>query len=162
MSKILKIALENKKPLRKCVRIIIRKNNKIVLGKRIKNDTGELICYDFIGGGVDDASSMEEAVRKECLEEVGMAVTNIQKLSVVDSQYFVLPNPERAKIYGGGEDHYFVADFQNNNKSIYNSEGDAMLFEWVTIDQAINKIKNGPESDYNPARLKALNEVKHM
>lgn len=151
---------KDNRPLRKCVRVIIRKGGKIFLGKRMR-DNGEFICYDFIGGGVEDGESMKEAVRKECLEEVGVKVGNIVDLKVVDAQYFVLPNPERAKKYAGGEDHYFLADFLAYDKTLHGSEGDAMPYIEVTVHEAIELIKNGPESDYNPARLEALGKVKN-
>ena len=147
------------RPLRKCVRVIVRKGNKIFLGKRLRKN-GEFICYDFIGGGVEENETMEEAVTKECLEEIGIRVHNIHALRVVDAQYFVLPNPERAKIYAGGEDHYFLADYLCKDDRLHGKEGDAMPYLEVTPAEAIELIKNGPASDYNPARLEALTKVK--
>lgn len=162
MKSLLRIALEDNRPLRKAVRVIIRKGNKIILGRRIKDSTGELLSYDFIGGGVDEGETMVEAVIKECLEEVGIKVGNIVELGVVDAQYFTLPNPERAKIYAGGEDNYFLADYEKKDTRLFNTEGDAMPHEYVTVDQAIRMIQHGPFSPYNAARLKALQLVKHM
>jgi 8-oxo-dGTP pyrophosphatase MutT (NUDIX family) len=162
MTRLLKMALESRKPFRKAVRVIIRKGDKIILGKRIQDATGELLSYDFIGGGVDEGESMEDAVLKECLEEVGIRVKNIQKLSVTSQLEHTFSKPERTAMYAGTEDHYFVADFDKFDKRLHGSEGDAMPHEYVTVDEAIHLIKHAPESDFNPIRLTALDEIKHL
>ena len=151
------------RPLRKAVRVLILyKDGKVMLGKRIDSVTKKLLAYDFIGGGVEEDQSMEEAVKMECLEEVGVRVKNIRKLSVVDSQRFTLSNPARAKIYSGGEDHYFSAEFDAVDNSLLGSQGDIMPHEIVPLAEAKRKILNGPDSPFNPARVSALEEVIKM
>lgn len=153
--------MTDKRGYRKCVRIVIvGHNNNILLGKKIIN--GTFIGYEFPGGGVEEEESIEEAIVKECLEEVGIKVKNIQSLGLSFKYDVEYPKPERAKLYRGGEDFWYVCEFDHSDKSLYNRDGDVLPFDWFSIDTAIRKIKDSPSSKYNPIRIEALEKVKEV
>lgn len=148
----------DKRKYRQCVRIIIVKNNKILLGQKFIN--GKFICYEFPGGGVEGNDNLEETVIKECLEEVGILVNNIKSLNIKYKYDLEYPNPERAKLYRGGEDNWFICVFYKQNKSLYNKDNDKLPYVWVTVDEAINIINNGPENSFNNIRIEVLTKLK--
>ena len=53
------------------VRAIIVENNKILLIKRIKEES---FYWTTPGGGVEDGESRDEAIKRECYEELGVIV----------------------------------------------------------------------------------------
>ena len=150
----------DKRGYRKAVRVIITDGRHILLGRKIIN--GKFVCYEFPGGGVEEGDSLEETVVKECLEEVGILVTDAKSLNMAVRWEIDFPNPERAKLYRGGEDNWFTAKKVKQDKSLHGIEGDLLPHEWVTIETAISKIKNGPESIYNEPRIEALTKVALM
>ncbi len=60
------------------ITIITRGKDEILLAKNAKTNTN---MYGLIAGFVDVAETLEEAVQRETLEEVGLQVKNIQYLS---------------------------------------------------------------------------------
>ena len=146
---------------RDCVRIIIRKGNLVLLGERLYSDN-TLMYYEFPGGGIEEGDSVEDTVKKEAMEEVGVVVDNVRSLDlhfVYDISY---TNPVRAKKYRGGEDVWYVADYVKHDHSVHGKEGDALPHVWVDINKAIDLIRKGPASKYNEARLAALEKVKKL
>ena len=148
---------KDKRWYRKCVRVAITKGDKVLLGKKIID--GKFVGYEFPGGGVEEGDSLEETVKKECLEEVGISVTNIKHLGISFKYEVNYPNPERAKLYKGGEDTWFSCEFVKFNKELHGIEGDSLPYTWETVPNAINLIKKGPESEYNRPRLEALERL---
>lgn len=147
----------DKRTYRKCVRIIICDDDEIVLGKKYIH--GKFSCYEFPGGGIEDGDDFQQTVIKEALEEVGIRVDDVQSLGLEFKYEIDYPNPERAKLYRGGVDIWYMAKFVSYDKSLLNSEGDALPYTWETIPNAVRKIKEGPKSTYNDARVAALNKV---
>ena len=143
--------------LRPCVRVIIIKKDKVLLGKKFIK--GKFVCYEFPGGGVEEGDSFEFTVVNECLEEVGVSVVNPVRLDLSFSYEVKYPDPKRAALYKGGIDHWYYATYVMEDKRLFNVEGDALPYEWVSVKEAIRKIINGPESLYNAARIEALNKV---
>ncbi len=146
---------------RPCVRIIIHKFDKVLLGERRYHD-GALMYYEFPGGGIEQNDTIEDTVKKEALEEVGVVVENVRSLGlhfVYDISY---TNPSRAKKYRGGEDVWYMADYVGTDHSVHGKEGDALPHRWVTFSEAIELIKNGPGSKYNLGRLTALRKAEEI
>jgi mutator protein MutT len=52
--------------------VIFNDNNEILL---TKTQSGSKLIYNFPGGGVDSAEGFAEALRRECLEELGVEVS---------------------------------------------------------------------------------------
>lgn len=61
-----------------CVITVITRGDEILLAKNAKTNTN---MYGLIAGFVEVAETLEEAVQRETLEEVGIRVKNIQYLS---------------------------------------------------------------------------------
>lgn len=149
------------RPYRSCVRIIIRKGNLVLLGERFYNDN-TLMYYEFPGGGIEEGDSIEDTVKKESMEEVGVVVDNVKSLDLHFIYDIGYTNPTRAKKYRGGEDVWYVADYVRDDHSVHGKEGDALPHIWVDVSKAIGMIKKGPASKYNEARLAALTKVKKL
>ncbi len=58
--------------MKKRVRAIIKKDGKLLLIKRVKQD---MTYWVFPGGGVEDGESCEQALIRECKEELGVEVS---------------------------------------------------------------------------------------
>lgn len=149
----------DKRGYRQCVRTVIIKGDLILLGRKMHSD-GSFMCYEFPGGGIEDGDTKEETVLKECLEEVGILVTDITDLHISKQYEIDYPNPARAKLYRGGQDNWFTARFVRSDKSQYNNDNDTMKFTWESIDNAIAMIKHGPQDPYNSARIEVLQSIK--
>ncbi|MCE9643564.1 MAG: 8-oxo-dGTP diphosphatase [Candidatus Andersenbacteria bacterium] len=77
----------NKKLLTLC---LIQQGDKILLGKA-KRGKGEGKWNGF-GGKVEEGEDIEDAAKREVLEECGLVVSNLEKVGVLD---FTLPEEEK-------------------------------------------------------------------
>jgi 8-oxo-dGTP pyrophosphatase MutT (NUDIX family) len=150
-----KMMSENKLPLRECVRVLVIKGSLVCLCKQIAPD-GTFTSYAFPGGGVEKGQIHEDAIKMECLEEVGLAVDNVHFLNVMDARRGQFFYGDRALKFGGNFDLYFMARYSQIDKSRYNSMNDKMEYEWVSITDAIDMIAHGPDCEFNEARIRAL------
>lgn len=155
--------MKDKRTFRKCVRIIICKEDEILLCRRF-SDKGQVNNYLFPGGGIEEDDSITETVVKECLEEVGVKVKNVRLLGLVDKYEMDNPNPERAKLFKGNEDTWCVCDFDGINDKHLGVEGDAMPYTWETKDNAIKLIKtmkfDGGGIDISSNKIRAITRLK--
>lgn len=111
---------------------IVLKGNRIALFyKRNKNE------YKLPGGKVEDGESLEEAFKREVLEETGCKVNILSKLGITEE-------------FKGNENfyqisHIFLAEVVEDTKHLHLSEKEqvdgAALF-WVSLDEAIEKVEN--------------------
>lgn len=147
----------DKRTYRQCVRIVICKDDKVLLGKKIIH--GKFVCYEFPGGGVEEDHDLVQTVIKESLEEVGIRVDDVQSLGLEFKYEIDYPNPERAKLYRGGIDIWYMAKFVQYDKSKLGDDNDELPYTWETIPHAVRMIKEGPKSEYNGPRIQALNKV---
>jgi ADP-ribose pyrophosphatase YjhB (NUDIX family) len=142
-------------PLRPAVRVIVTKGERICLCKQ--TDNGKFACYAFPGGGIEAHQDHHAAVKAECLEEVGINVTNIVSLNLIDERHGVQNFwGDWAKKYSGSKDFYYIAQYLNEDRRLFNTHGDGYEYEWLTIPEAVHRIKHGPESEFNAMRIKAL------
>ncbi len=66
------------------VKAVIRKNGRVLLVQRAKDDTMGGY-YEFPGGGVEEGESMVDTLRRELYEEVGFEeVSNVNYHSCID------------------------------------------------------------------------------
>lgn len=154
--------MTDKKGYRKCVRVIITKGSQILLGQKVLEDKRKV--YAFPGGGVEDGDTLEETVIKECLEEVGIEIKNIKSLNLIHRHdvkdgFFT---GERAKLFKGLDNNWYIAEFMKTNKKHFGIEGDDMPFIWVSPDKAITMINNGHNNDFNHGRIEAINKLKQV
>lgn len=139
---------------RPCVRVIILKEGKVLLGKRKYG--GEFKHYEFPGGGVEKGYSPEETVVKECLEEVGIRVDNIRELGYVLRYPVSFYKKEKKVNYIGNVDKWYVADYVREDRSLYGDDRDQFEYLWKAPGDAVEAINKGPRSPTNSSKLKAL------
>lgn len=142
------------KAYRHCVRVLIFKDNKVLLCTR--KDGKEIQNYEFPGGGIETNDSFEESVIKECLEEVGIRVNNVQEINLTivhDIKDLEYTSTEK---YLGNINNYARCDFVEEDKSVYNIERDALPYEWLSVSAAIKKILDGPVCVFNKDLIEAL------
>lgn len=144
------------KPLRPCVRVIVIKDSKLLIGW--KNVRGNKLPV-FPGGGIEEGNSIEEAAQQEVLEEAGVSVTDVSAIGLVAEYPGMSLGRERDKLFSGAKDTYVMAKFHRVDKSLHNSEGDAFSYTWETPAAAHRIIKNSPPSEKNEARLQAVVKV---
>lgn len=118
----------------------------------VRTKEGELRFYNLPGGCVEPGESMEEACRRETKEEVGFDITNIQPLGM---DFYNDYPPSNGK-YCGAHNVYYRATYNGSDKSVYGADGDTMAFSWVTPEEALQKLSEGPESPFNEPISKAL------
>lgn len=129
----------NKRPYRQRVELVIWKRNKILI---TINPYKGGVWYGLPGGGVD-GDDLEEAVRREALEEVGIAVKELKHtgFSSIKHGYASEGRPDRQEKYGGSETHLYEADYDKLDHSLYNKDGDAVDFVWMSSRIAYQLLK---------------------
>ena len=147
----------SKLPVRVNVEVIITKEKKVCLCKFIDLSDKTNFWYGFPGGGVEEGDSLEETAVKECLEEVGLLVKNVQDLKVTKLHPALFNKVERNAKYSGLLKHIFTAEYDNVDKSILGADGDAVKYEWVSVQEAMEKVKDN--GDWGVQRVAALNAL---
>lgn len=143
-------------PLRPNVRVIITKGDLICLG-HIKDNKGIIRNYQFPGGGVENGETPEEAVVRETLQEVALRIKNLRKLGYRTQTKHKLKGEDRAALYSGTDMCYYIAEYDGEDNSRFNEEGDGMAYEWLTPLEVWMAIEHGPYIPFNDQKLKALN-----
>ena len=105
--KLTNILWEVKKPKRKVALIVLKKNNKVLIAKRVDkpfmNNAG---MWGFPGGGIDKGETPKQAAVRECQEEIGVVPVNLRMLSKNDQFItFVGELPVKKKIKLDYEEH---------------------------------------------------------
>lgn len=67
------------------VGVIIRKNNKVLLGRR--NGKLGTQTWGFVGGHLEFMESIENCVIREVLEETSLSIKNIQFVSITNDMF---------------------------------------------------------------------------
>jgi 8-oxo-dGTP pyrophosphatase MutT (NUDIX family) len=126
--------------------------------------------WGFPGGGIESGDNSITTVKKETLEEVGIALDNIKKIKKADyimewkeDKNWNNKTLERAKTFKGSKTEYFTANFKNEDSSLYGNDKDTLEFQWVTIQEAKRNLKKKIKEFEDPkqisifkARLNAL------
>ncbi|HSW80349.1 MAG TPA: NUDIX hydrolase [Candidatus Saccharimonadales bacterium] len=129
--------------------IIISKDGKILLGKKDpKRQIYDLDCWHIPGGGVDDGETLEEGLRREMLEEVGIDINDCS-VKLVDDK----GKGEAEKILNSGEKvlakmkfNVFRVDIDKNASDVKTSLNDDLIdIKWVEIKD-LPKYKQTPPS----------------
>ncbi|MFP4478929.1 MAG: NUDIX domain-containing protein [Candidatus Izemoplasmatales bacterium] len=128
------IAFDGKKLYRRASRGIIIKDDLILMVySKVNKD------YKFPGGGVETDETVEDALKREVLEEVGGKVTNII------SQFALLTTINKETInkaydYFHMDSYYFICEIEKDlleqNLSVYENEL-SFIPKWVSIEEAI-------------------------
>ena len=123
--------------LRNAVRAVIFNEGKILLAHLEKTDE-----YKFPGGGVKDGESIEEALIREVLEEVGYKVIRMGEKIGTITEYDTAREGEQ--YYFKMISDYFMAEIENVQleQNLEDNEKDLMFKPcWIEIKEAYNKNK---------------------
>ncbi|MGB2992540.1 MAG: NUDIX domain-containing protein [Paenisporosarcina sp.] len=96
--------------------VVIVKNNKVGLIKRIRNGS---VYYVFSGGGIEDGEHPETGAKREALEELGVKVNVTEcfaKLEFNGIQYFFLTEIIEG-VFGTGQGEEYTDE--NRDRGTY-------------------------------------------
>lgn len=111
------------------VGVIIRKNGKILIGKRKGNHGGGY--WAFPGGHLEMNETIEDCARREVLEETGLNISNLKK-SIFTNDIF----PESGKHY---VTVYMVADYKGGEVKIMEPQK-CESWDWFNMDNLPNPL----------------------
>jgi 8-oxo-dGTP pyrophosphatase MutT (NUDIX family) len=127
----------------KCVprtsaRAIVKKGNLIAL-LHVRRDK----YYKLPGGGVESDETIEESLRREILEEIGCTIKITKEVGEI-IEYRSLGKMAHTS-------HCFIAEVIKEGKPEFTDFEIKHGFEvvWVTMDKAIELVKNSDPTDYN-------------
>lgn len=156
---------ESKLPLRYRVEVIIIKNDKVLL--TLVPPYPPVVTkpyFNFPGGGIETGDTPEKTVQKECLEEVGIRVKNIQKINIepfiqTHNQAFQKKTTsdrinQRGQEYSGYHTTFYSADFDKIDKSLYGHDDDEMKYKFVPVKEAVNIMKDQSKNFEDKTKLK--------
>ena len=63
---------------------VVEKDGKILMGNKTPGRGPYPDTWRLPGGGIDEGETPEEAVKREVMEEVGLTVTNVESLGIIE------------------------------------------------------------------------------
>ena len=106
---------------------ILKRDGRILLGRRAAHRKAYPLCWDVIGGRVEDGETLEEALHRELGEEIGIVPLSHEPLgSVVDNG----PRERGEAIYH----MYLVQAWTGGEPAMTNNEHTELA--WFTIEEA--------------------------
>ena len=126
---------QNELPLRLCVGIIVlNKENKVFVGKRIDNPTNK---WQMPQGGVDHGENLVNAMKRELKEETSIRSIEILKELEGWTEY-ELPDYLLGKIwrgkYRGQKQKWFIVKFLGKDEEINLKTTHPEFIEWQWLD----------------------------
>jgi 8-oxo-dGTP diphosphatase len=125
------------------VGVIVVKNNKVLLGKRIC-DPGKA-SWGFPGGHLEYGETLENCAKREVLEETGILIKNI-KLETFTNDLFVKDNKHYITLYAVAEYYSGELKLMEPNKC-----QKWKYYDWSSLPTPLFlPIKNLLKQQYNP------------
>ena len=122
--------------------VYIRKNGKVLMGKRLKGDGKDMWCPP--GGKVEMYETWEENCRRETREECGLEIENIKFLAATNDS-----TPQWGTHF---VTLHFVADWKSGEP--VDEPGKMSDWHWVSWEQLPEPLffpaRNFVDSGYNP------------
>lgn len=114
--------------MRECVAAFVVEREKILLGKRSATRRFYPDIWDVFGGHIEPNESREDALRRELLEELGIAPVEMRFLLTVDE-------PDRAANGDGVYHFYLFTAFAGEPRNLQPDEHERV--EWFEFDEAL-------------------------
>lgn len=140
-----------------CVRGLILHEDKVLLATT-RHKSGRDI-YKMPGGGVEGKETLEEALVKEVLEEVGVDISDVESMDLVTTIEGRYRDYRKHVEYDRLIEHWFTATYLKENLRLYGIEGDGMKWSWSSIKEAIRLIKTNPNSKLYVSTITALQQL---
>jgi len=132
---------------RQAVRVVVfDANNNIALIHYVPSPEFPGDCYYLPGGGVEE-ETIEEALHREALEEVGCKIENIEKIGFI-MEYM---NDKLLK----QQTHVFTADVSGGKGERQLTEDEIskkMNLVWKTLEESIALVGNNCKKDFSQLR----------
>jgi putative (di)nucleoside polyphosphate hydrolase len=116
--------------------LIINKNQEFLL---VNLRSFEDRYFAIPGGGVEEGESLEEAVYREVLEELGIGKESIEYVGKSDvplqTTYNAPKTNSEGKVYVGSERYFFGFRFVGNDKEIKLQEDEVRAYKWIPFDE---------------------------
>jgi 8-oxo-dGTP pyrophosphatase MutT (NUDIX family) len=145
---------------RRATRIVIFDDqNNVALGC-VTPENGNT-RYSMIGGGIDEGESIEQAFKREALEEAGCAIKNIKELGIIEERG--VGNETRGRFTQ--TNYCFTANVDGEKMEPQFTEEDArdgLGLVWLPIDVAISKLKDQPDGFITRKTLILLEEAERI
>lgn len=94
--------------------ILRNRHGQILVCERIQMEN----AWQFPQGGVDEGESLEEALRRELWEEIGVVPEDYRIVESRGPYRYLFGEGRRKKGFHGKEQHYFLCDFTGEDSRI--------------------------------------------
>ena len=94
--------------------ILRNRHGQILVCERIQMEN----AWQFPQGGVDEGESLEEALRRELWEEIGVVPKDYRIVESRGPYRYLFGEGRRKKGFHGKEQHYFLCDFTGEESRI--------------------------------------------
>lgn len=126
------------------VGVIVKKDGKILLGKRINAHGHE--TWNFPGGHLEMGETPEECAQREVIEEAGISIKNLHRGPWTNDFFQDTPNKHYVTLY-------IVADYQGGQTRVMEPDK-CNAWEWFSWDELPKPlflpIKNLLATNFNP------------
>ncbi|MEX0849785.1 MAG: NUDIX hydrolase [Candidatus Dependentiae bacterium] len=103
--------------------VITNQNNEILL---TKTQSGSKVIYNFPGGGIDSGESFAQALKRECLEELGINITISKRIFSSQNLY-----PHKDFPYSRMFNLYYLVQTDELANALAD---DCIDIAWVSLD----------------------------